>query len=178
MAIAFWYVTVGLIVLAVAVGIAAWFLFRTHSTSPHIPVANSQRLTRLASYRRAINRATALLTVGSIVLGAVLVTTAVAGGRWIYQQIETPEKYNRDIVLCLDISGSMIEYDVEVIDRYLDMLPGFDGERMGLMLWDSTAAEVFPLTDDYSFVEEQLTLVRDQMDTETGSYWYGTQNAP
>ncbi|GGA58822.1 hypothetical protein GCM10011490_05980 [Pseudoclavibacter endophyticus] len=185
MAIAFWYVTVGLLALAAAVGLAAWFLRRRKATTARIPVANSERLTRLPSYRRALMRATAMLSVAAVALAVVLVTTAVASGRWIYQQIETPEKFNRDIVLCLDISGSMIDYDVEVIDRYLEMLPGFDGERMALMLWDSTAAEVFPLTDDYAFVETQLTEVRDQMAAASGAgiggsdtFTYGTQNAP
>lgn len=178
MAIAFWYVTAGLIVLAIGVGVAAWMLMRRSKSGARIPVANSARLTSLPSYRRAVTRATAMLSIAAVTLSVVLVTTAVASGRWIYQRVETPEKFNRDIVLCLDISGSMVEYDIQVIDRYLEMLPGFDGERMSLMLWDSTAVQVFPLTDDYAFVETQLTQVRNDMRTESGSYSYGTSNAP
>nr|WP_276509213.1 VWA domain-containing protein [Pseudoclavibacter chungangensis] len=78
--------------------------------------------------------------------------------------------------MCLDISGSMVDYDVEVIDRYIEMLPGFSGERMSLVLWDATAAQVFPLTDDYAFVEEQLAAVRDGMTSYSDSYSYGTRN--
>lgn len=178
MAIAFWYVTVGLLVVAVGVGVAAWLLQRNRKVERSIPIANSERLTRLPAYRRAVARATAMLAIAGVTLSVLLVTTAVASGRWIYQRVETPEKYNRDIVLCLDISGSMVEYDIEVIDRYLEMLPGFGGERMSLMLWDSTAVQVFPLTDDYAFVEDQLTKVRDQMEGYSGGYWYGTRNAP
>lgn len=177
MAIAFWGITLGLVVLGIAAGVAAWFLSGRHR-GERIPIANSHRITRLPAYRRAITRATAMLAIASIALGALLVTSAVASGRWIYQRIETPEKYNRDIVLCLDVSGSMVDYDIQVIDRYLEMIPGFDGERMALMLWDSSAVQVFPLTDDYAFVEAQLRQVRDSMKTYSGDYYYGTQNAP
>lgn len=178
MAIAFWYVTVGLLLLAVGVGIAAWVVSGRKRRAAGIPVANSERLTALPSYRRALARTATLLTVGTVVLAVVAVTTSVAAGRWIYQRVETPEKFNRDIVLCLDVSGSMIDFDIQVIDRYLEMLPGFDGERMSLMLWDSTAVQIFPLTDDYTFVEAQLTKVRDEMTVESGSYYYGTRGAP
>lgn len=178
MAIAFWPITLALILLAIGVGVAAWVLLRRARGERGIPVANSERLTRLPGYRRAITRATALLTVAALSLGVLVVASAVASGRWIYQRIETPEKFNRDIVLCLDISGSMVDYDVQVIGRYLEMLPGFGGERMSLVLWDSTAVQVFPLTDDYAFVEQQLTEIRDSMRSYTGTYWYGTQNAP
>ncbi|MDO5053029.1 MAG: VWA domain-containing protein [Pseudoclavibacter sp.] len=177
MALAYWYVTLGLLLLAVAVALLARLLPRRGGQG-RVPVAHSNRLTGLASYRRALNRHTAALTLSAVVLGLLMTTTAVAAGRWIYQRVETPEKYNRDIVLCLDVSTSMLEYDVEVLDRYLEMLPGFSGERMALMLWDSSAVQVFPLTDDYDFVEEQLTEVRDSMQVEYGSFEYGTGNAP
>ena len=178
MALAFWWLTIGLVLLAIAVGVVAWLRLRGGRAQGRVPVANSARLTRLPAYRRAIARATAMLAVAAVALSVLLVSGAVASGRWIYQRIETPEKFNRDIVLCLDVSGSMVDYDVQVIDRYLEMLPGFGGERMSLMLWDSTAVQIFPLTDDYAFVEQQLTQVRDSMRTLSGDYYYGTQNAP
>lgn len=177
MAVAFWGITLGLLVLGIALGLAAWFTGRGR-TGARTPIANSHRVTRLSAYRRAIARATAMLTIAAVALGVLFATSAVASGRWIYQRIETPEKFNRDIVLCLDVSGSMVDYDMQVIDRYLEMIGGFDGERMALMLWDSTAVQVFPLTDDYPFVETQLREVRDSMASFTGDYSYGTQNAP
>lgn len=177
MALGYWFVSLGLALLAIAVIALARFLPRREAER-RVPVAHSQRLTQLASYRRALSRHVAMLVVSCIVLGVLLSATAVAAGRWIYQRVETPEKYNRDIVLCLDVSRSMLEYDVEVIDRYLEMLPGFSGERMALMLWDSTAVQVFPLTDDYDFVEQQLIEARDGMELEEGSFEYGTANAP
>lgn len=177
MAIAFWWIPLVLVALALAVGALAWIAVRRRRTrAATIPVANTRRLTELPAFRRVVNRATVLSSIAAVALAALLVVTAVAAGRWVYQRVETPEKFNRDIVLCLDISGSMVDFDIEVIDRYIEMLPGFSGERMSLVLWDSTAAQIFPLTDDYDFVEEQLQEVRDGMLDFDGTYWYGTQN--
>lgn len=174
MALAYWFVTLGLLVLAGALA-AVWLWRRPRRSGTGLPIANSERLTALPGYRRALRRSTLLFSLAGLVLAVLLAVTAVAAGRWVYQRVETPERYNRDIVLCLDVSGSMVDYDVEVIDRYLEMLPGFRGERMSLVLWDSTAVQVFPLTDDYTFVTEQLQRARDGMHG-YGDYWYGTRS--
>ena len=64
---------------------------------------------------------------------------------------------SRDIVLCLDVSGSTLPYDREVIDTYLELVKHFKGERIGLSIFNSTSRTVFPLTDDYELVTKQLT---------------------
>lgn len=62
----------------------------------------------------------------------------------------------RDIVLCLDVSGSTLPYDREVIETYRDLVSHFQGERIGLSIFNSTSRTVFPLTDDYELVIDQL----------------------
>ena len=162
MVLRWWPLTLVLIALAVLVVLAALMIRRTvRARRDGIPVAHSERL-----------------TIAGCASALVVLLAAATAGRWIYVRVERPEKVNRDIVLCLDVSGSMIDLDAEVLDRYLEMLPGFQGERMSLVLWNSTAAPVFPLTDDYDFVEEQLTLVRDSMRgaEDSVNYRAGTMN--
>ncbi|MCH4208670.1 VWA domain-containing protein [Bifidobacterium sp.] len=64
---------------------------------------------------------------------------------------------SRDIVLCLDVSGSTLPYDREVINTYLSLVSSFRGERIGMSIFNSTSRTVFPLTDDYRLVASQLT---------------------
>ena len=59
-------------------------------------------------------------------------------------------------MLCLDVSGSTLPYDREVIDTYRTLVDNFKGERIGLSIFNSTSRTVFPLTDDYELVSEQL----------------------
>lgn len=62
----------------------------------------------------------------------------------------------RDIVLCLDVSGSTLAYDRQIIAAYLTLVDQLQGERIGLSIFDSTSKMVFPLTDDYTVVKSQL----------------------
>lgn len=178
MELAFWWLPLIVLALLAAAIVGGWWFARKRPRGRAI--ANSWRVTELPGYRKALTRSGMLLGVTSVVLALVLATGTVAAARWVYTRVETPEKYNRDIVLCLDVSGSMTEYDANVIDRYLEMLPGFEGERMSLVLWNSSAVPVFPLTDDYAFVEHQLETVRDAMASGNNSavYTSGTLTRP
>lgn len=71
---------------------------------------------------------------------------------------------SRDIVLCLDVSGSTLPYDLEVINAYLKFVEHFQGERIGLSIFNSTSRTVFPLTDDYSLVKKQLQYASKLLD--------------
>ncbi|SJM48396.1 VWA domain-containing protein [Gulosibacter sp. 10] len=179
MALAYWWLPFAVAVAVVVIGVLV-FVRSPGRRGRGRPIANSDRLTRLPGYLRALDRANLGAILASVVLVALIGVTTMAGARWVYTKVETPEKYNRDIVLCLDVSGSMVDFDAEVLDRYLEMLPGFEGERMSLVLWNSSAVPVFPLTDDYRFVAEQLTQVRDAMRDGYDSEYFntGTLNKP
>lgn len=167
MALAFWWLPlIVLAALALVIGGAVLRQRRRGRRLGGVPVANTERLRGLPGYRRALDRGGMLLGFAAVAAAVLLVLATVAGSRWVYTKVVTPAKFNRDIVLCLDISGSMIDFDAEVLDRYLEMLPGFEGERMALVLWNSSAVPVFPLTDDYAFVERELTQLRDLMRTD------------
>ncbi|MCI1868072.1 vWA domain-containing protein [Bifidobacterium crudilactis] len=95
------------------------------------------------------------LLVVSLVIGAALI------GRPSTVNSEDEESNTRDIVLCLDVSGSTLPYDREIISTYLDLVSKFQGERIGLSIFNSTSRTVFPLTDDYTLVTKQLSNAKD-----------------
>jgi len=96
-------------------------------------------------------------------------SAAIAAARPVSITTIRPEQRNRDIVLCLDASGSMSSADAEVVDVFTELAANFDGERIGLTIFDSSAVQVFPLTDDYSYVQEQLKMAKDAFNGEAGS---------
>ena len=73
------------------------------------------------------------------------------------------ERRSRDIMLCLDVSGSMTDVDAEVLRSFEDLSGRLTGERIGLTLFDSSAVTIFPLTDDAGYVQEQLQGARDEL---------------
>ncbi|ACQ82201.1 von Willebrand factor type A [Beutenbergia cavernae DSM 12333] len=161
------WATIGVIVVA---GVVGYLTRRGPRSQDSVRwVANAGYLTQLASYRSRLS----LYRIGLAVVGAVLLVGTVAAGaalaRPIDRQVRNDELATRDIVLCLDVSGSMVEYDTQIIDTYLQLLDSFEGERIALSIWNSTSRTVFPLTDDYTLVREELETARAALDFDVDS---------
>ncbi|KAB8295620.1 VWA domain-containing protein [Bifidobacterium avesanii] len=99
--------------------------------------------------------------VGAGLLGLALAVAIVLAGRPATVDANAERGESRDIVLCLDVSGSALPYDREVIASYLSLVDRFQGERIGLSIFNSTSRTVFPLTDDYDLVKSQLSEAND-----------------
>ncbi|OAE02068.1 VWA domain-containing protein [Arthrobacter sp. OY3WO11] len=156
---------------AVAAGAAWWAAKRTDSTANarRRPVAHADRLTLLQEYQAALRRHRRWLAAALLACAALLASTAVAAARPVGVTTTRPEQHNRDIMLCLDTSGSMSSADAAVVDVFAELAAEFDGERIGLTIFDSAAIQVFPLTDDYHYAREQLKQARDAFDGKPGS---------
>jgi hypothetical protein len=133
-----------------------------------VPVAHSDRLTALPGYAAAMRRYRALLATALVAAVLLVGAGAVLSGRLVSLTTVQPEMRNRDIVLCLDVSGSMIDYDAQIVDTFSRLTEEFDGERIGLVLFNASAVTSFPLTSDYRYAREQLdALHADLVDPET-----------
>lgn len=140
------------------------------------PIAHGERLTDLPEYQHALRRYRTRLAL-AVVLGAVfLAATATAAARPALRHTEQPEIRNRDIVLCLDVSGSMTSTDAALAAVFQDLAKEFDGERIGMVIFDSSSVQLFPLTDDYHYAAQQLTHAKEALDSGTGWFFDGTWN--
>ncbi len=150
-----WLLLPALAALAV-VALVAWLVLRRRRAATPVAVANTEGLRALPEYRRALRRHR-LVMVGAAVLAAVTAVAAALGAARPMRTVSlVSEKDNRDIVLCLDVSGSMIDVDAEVVSTFTQLAAGFRGERISMVVFNSSAVPVFPLTDDYDFVIDQL----------------------
>lgn len=173
----YWWI---LPVAAAAAAGAGWLVFRkgNRENARRRPVANADRLTALPEYQAALRRYRRWLGVAALAASALAASAAIAVARPVELTTIRPEQHNRDIVLCLDVSGSMSSADAKVVEVFTELAADFDGERIGLTIFDSSAVQVFPLTDDYSYVQEQLTMAKDAFNGEAGSSGFldGTWN--
>ncbi|GAB3617862.1 VWA domain-containing protein [Okibacterium endophyticum] len=179
MALIHWWMP--LVWLAIVGGLVAFLLWRQskarrRSASPAVPIAHSERLTSLPSYRAALRRYRLLLVAGVVVIGLMIVSAVLLSSRLVSVTSYQPEMRNRDIVLCLDVSGSMIEYDAAIVETFGELVEQFDGERIGLVLFNASAATYFPLTSDYAFVTQQLDRLHKDLSSPTtdGEFVNGT----
>ncbi|MDR1442311.1 MAG: VWA domain-containing protein [Bifidobacteriaceae bacterium] len=97
----------------------------------------------------------------SSALGVVMALVAALGAvvlaaRPADSQMITPQERARDVVLCLDVSGSMYPVDSGVIKQFREIVKGFEGERVAMSWFNSSSVTLFPLTDDYGYIDETL----------------------
>ncbi|MBI9115812.1 vWA domain-containing protein [Sanguibacter suaedae] len=153
-----WMVAVVLAVVVIALAVG-WYRVRhprVRSPQEAVWVANSDYLGEVPEFRSWVHRYRALQWIG--VTGAALAALAAAAiaARPADVSVVNQELGTRDIVLCLDVSGSMLEYDQEMVEVFSTLVDSFEGERIALSVFNSTSRTVFPLTDDYALVQDQL----------------------
>ena len=171
--IAWWAPLLWIAAAAAVIGAVAWYR-RRHRVTGGIPVAHRQRLTALPAYRRAMSRYRLLVAGFVLCLVALVAGGAALTARPATVSLVTPDLNNRDIVLCLDVSGSMIDYDAVVLDVFKKLATEFTGERISLVVFNASAVTYFPLTADYDYISRQLERLSGEFDDPTAPYYGGT----
>lgn len=164
-----WLVLAWLVAALVVLALVIVVQRRARRRAPDaVPVAHSDRLTALPAYASALRRYRALLWTVIVAVVLLVAASAVLSGRLVSLTTVQPELRNRDIVLCLDVSGSMIDYDAQIVETFSELTEEFDGERIGLVLFNASAITSFPLTSDYAYARAQLdALHADLVDPDT-----------
>lgn len=160
----------------VVVLLVAWIFpsFLKRSPRRALVVAHVQRMRRVPRFRSLARRR---ILVGSLRTLAVLVLiagTVLLAGRVTEKHTESRDTTHRDILLCLDVSGSMTTYDAELIAEFRKIAEGLEGERIGLTIWDGASVTIFPLTDDHEFVLDQLDIAGNALRTGDYDFTNGT----
>ena len=135
-------------------------------------VANSAGLLTAPAVRRRIRlRRWTYAALGGVVAVALVAAAGIAG-RPVHRTVRNDQLANRDIMLCLDVSLSMIGVDAKVLKTFSTLVDSFEGERVGLTAWNNTAQTIVPLTDDYDTLRNQLTEVANALDFDTSTATY------
>ena len=157
-------VVIGIVVLG---ALTSWIFFRDRSRAHRHEawVANSGFVRTLPKYRQLQNLSRlALLGVVMLLLGLTL-STAVVAASPVDRRVDNQSVQSRDMIMCLDASGSMLPYDMQIIETFDSIVSGFAGERVSLQLWSGRSWIVFPLTDDYDMVHEVFAEIIDTIDS-------------
>ncbi|WP_337247891.1 VWA domain-containing protein [Actinomyces sp. 432] len=127
-------------------------------------VANSASLLSSPMLRERLARRRMLHALLGAALVVALCAAAAMAGRPIERTVRNESLASRDIVLCLDVSTSMVTTDSKILDTFAKLLDTFEGERVALVAWNSTAQTIVPLTDDYELLQDQFNEIADVLD--------------
>ena len=160
-----WLIPVVLLVVAAAT-VLGWMLARRagERSGKKGWVANTGFLRGLPKYQALVRRTRASLSMAVVCFIIAVIAAAVSAGAPVDRYTKYDKSSSRDIILCLDASGSMLPYDSEIGDAFKQIISHFEGERISLQLWNAYSMTMFPLTDDYEMADDVLTEMADKID--------------
>lgn len=135
-----------------------WIKYRRPSGQKQslVPIAHSHRLRSLPQYQAALKRYELLLRAVTILMTLALLIGILVSLRPARVSLVTPASQSRDVMLCLDVSGSLLRTDTKIINRFTALVNGHDGQRVGLTVFNSSSIVLLPLSDDYELINAQL----------------------
>ena len=130
---------------------------RRRSRGDHeAPIANVSHATASPVFRRLRRRYHSLVGVELASLSIVGLAAVALTMRPLSERRDDRDVSNRDVMLCLDVSGSMIQLDADVLASFSTLAAGLTGERIGLTIFNGSSVSVFPLTDDSDYIQTTL----------------------
>ena len=108
------------------------------------------------------------------VLIILIISSLLLSGFLMARPYKTESKqlanYNRDIILCMDISTTCDELNAVLIDKLEDVVRELNGERFGIVIFNTSPVLLCPLTSDYEYIIEVLEKVKEGLEMRIDYY--------
>lgn len=150
-----WIVPVGLVLLGAAIflGIKG---FKKTQFNKGIKVANADIVEETPYFRKKLFRFRFYRILMAVSLGTCILVSVFLAARPVEVKMIDPEGEKRDIFICMDISDSVDQVNMEICKQLKNMVDELDGQRFGITIFNARSVLVVPLTTDYSYVQATL----------------------
>lgn len=159
--------------LAIVICLSLLFLWRNFAKQSYkkgIKAANLEDLKKDKLYRRKMLEYTALrIAVWTSIVGVIMSSSYVLARPYVLRQT-TQERYTRDIIICLDVSTSVNELNMKLTRELQDTVMQLKGERVGIVMFNTSPVLVAPLSDDYEYTVTQLENIRHAIKVTDSNY--------
>ena len=126
-------------------------------------VANTNFIKDTPYYKQRMKKYKILSTAICVLSGLSIVITSVLIARPVTKDTIDDEKYNRDIIIGLDVSLSEAEVDLELVKKFRTIIPDIKGDRIGVVVYNTVPVVFCPLTEDYDYVDKSLAKIQTYM---------------
>ena len=119
-------------------------------------ISHTEAIRELPEYKKARKTYILLISLSLFFFAAALFSCTILSSRPVVADYEKNEQNDRDILLCLDVSGSMFEADASAIAVFAEMVDQLQGQRIGVSVFGTHHASILPLNNDYETTKEFL----------------------
>ena len=136
-----------------------------------IKKANLRFLENNSYYKRKKNLYKLLSTVLKIVCIMLIISTSFLSARLV-KRTNKDEVYNRDIVLCMDVSSSVNDLNKDVVVSLNNTVDKLSTDRFAISVFNITSVTLSPLTGDYKYISYVLDLIAKSIDSSFDDGFY------
>ena len=153
MALIYWWLGLILLIGAAIILITRWFYLSKKTRKSAYVLAHTENFTALPEYIKAFKKYRLRLSLIFIFIIISLLAALLTSSRFISNTSDTQTYHARDIMLCLDISGSLGKIDIPVMKSFNTLVGRLKGERIGMTVFNTSPLTLMPLTDNYQDVQ-------------------------
>lgn len=155
------------------IAIISYSLYRFYSkkrtVKKSVMIAHSKKIRNLPEYEKVRTRYRILLILLAIFFTTSMSAITLAASRPVSVIPVDPEYETRDIMLCIDVSGSTTSTREELLDYMSNVVNELKGQRIGITIFASKATLLSPLTNDYPTLKEIIEELRSSFYYESGN---------
>ena len=180
------------IVICVIFGLAIFFI-NFNKKKQYIngkKVANTKYIKETEYYKTKVKKYKIVSNIIKTISLIWIIISSILIARPVTIQTKSEDKYNRDILISLDVSTSESKVNLELVKKFKEIIPDIEGDRIGIIIYNTAPVVYCPLTDDYDYVNECLDTIEqllkfavdnngyipslfDQENGNISSFWYG-----
>ncbi len=124
-------------------------------------IAHTNFIRNLPEYKAAKKHYNSMLCLLVVLFTIATSAISAVASRPINVTESKAELENRDIMLCLDVSGSMSGNLNDLLSYFIELVSNMEGERFGITIFDGIYVTLSPLSTDYTAVIDILTDIKD-----------------
>lgn len=162
------------IVLSILATLAILFLFNNKKESylKGGKIANTKYVKETKYYQNKLKMYKILLNAIKAIYALCIVVAAVLVSRPVTIITKEESKFNRDVILSIDVSSSQDAVNYEIVKQFRQMVPEVKGDRVGVVIFNTAPVVYCPLTTDYEYVDSCLekieTALRETISSSQG----------
>lgn len=146
-----------IIILALVAMIIVFFILKKRQGfKKGIIIANTKYVKNSKYYKKLMykERIYKIIIHACCIIGIIL--SAILTSRLNYSERFEEDVYNRDILLCMDVSQSTDALNAKLISELKGTVEGLSNDRFGITIFDGVPISIIPLTTDYRYVINYL----------------------